>query len=305
MKNLLSKLMQESRKNASNGRIADYIPELGKANPTDFSVSVVTMDGEITQAGDTNTSFTMQSVSKLFSLALALELLGPQVVFLKVGMDPTSEPFNSILKLEISDSHKPMNPMINAGAIAVVSILPFETSREKFEAVLNLIRKMAANADINVDEKVYLSEKLTGDRNRALAYFMKSTGEVSGEVEHHLDAYFRQCSITVTTKDLAVMGATLAANGVCPLNRERVLSPLTCRTLRAMMITCGMYNGSGEFALRVGIPAKSGVSGGILATVAERMGIGVWGPSLDEKGNSIAGIDFLEKLTKELELKSI
>ena len=305
MKKLIGRLMEESRRNIPSGRVADYIPELAKKNRDSFSVSIVTMDGAIAHCGDTGEMFTMQSVSKLFSLALALESIGPKSVFSRVGMNPTSEPFNSILKLEISDSHKPMNPMINAGAIAVVSILPFDTSGEKFRMVLDLVRRMAANPAIDFDENVYLSEKLTGDRNRALAYFMKSTGDICGDVESHLDAYFRQCSIAVTTDDLAVMGATIAGNGTCPVNGERVVSASVCKTLRAMMITCGMYDGSGEFALRVGIPAKSGVSGGILASAPERMGIGVWGPSLDEKGNSVAGADFLERLAEELELRSI
>jgi glutaminase len=199
--------------------------------------------------------------------------------------------------------HRPYNPLVNAGAIAVISLLPYKESESRTAAVLDLARRLTANGALAVNESIYRSEKTTSDRNRALAYFMKSTAILKGDVEDVLDSYFRQCSIEATVGDLAVMGATLASGGINPVSGERVLSTRVCQVIRALMATCGMYDGSGEFAIRVGIPAKSGVGGGIVAVVPRRMGIAVCGPALDGKGNSICGMQVLEELSLAMRLR--
>jgi len=218
-------------------------------------------------------------------------------------MDPTPDPFNSIMRLEMHQVHRPYNPVVNAGAIAVVSLLPRENGRARGNAVLELARRLMGNPELGVNERIFESERDTGHRNRALAYYMKSTGTLEGDVEDVLEGYFRQCSIEASVKDLAVLGATLATGGINPVTGERILASRTCRIIRALMVTCGMYDGSGEFALRVGIPAKSGVGGGIVAVVPGRMGIGVCGPALDSKGNSLCGMKLLEDLSRELKLR--
>lgn len=227
---------------------------------------------------------------------------GVDYVFSKIGMEPTEAAFNSIINLENNNDQKPINPMINAGAIATVSLITGDTAEEKFKRILKFTRKITGNTDININEGVYESEKATGDRNRSLAYFMKSTGVIEGDVEDVLDVYFRQCSIEVNCRDIARIGALLANAGVIISNNERVISREATRIIKTIMVTCGMYDGSGNFAVHIGIPAKSGVGGGIMAAVPRRMGVGVIGPSLDGKGNSIGGIKVLEELSRELDL---
>ncbi len=191
--------------------------------------------------------------------------------------------------------------MINAGAIATVSLISGDTAEEKFNRILKFTRKITGNDSIDVNNNVYLCEKATGDRNRALAYYMKGNGIIQGDVEDTLDVYFKACSMEVTCKDIARIGALLANAGVL-LNNERVISREACRIIKTIMVTCGMYDASGKFAVHIGIPAKSGVGGGIMAAVPRRMGIGVIGPALDHKGNSIAGIKVLESLSHEFDL---
>jgi glutaminase len=192
--------------------------------------------------------------------------------------------------------------MINAGAIVTTSLIYGETEDRKLERILNFIRKATNNEDININQEIYESEKETGDRNRSLAYFMKSNGILEGNVEEILDLYFKQCSIEATAKDLARFGAVIANDGITPWSNEVLMSREVCRIVKTIMVTCGMYDASGEFAVQVGIPAKSGVGGGILATVPRRYGIGIYGPALDKKGNSIGGIRVLKELSEELQL---
>lgn len=303
MEEILANIVAKTRPLFSEGRVADYIPELGKATPDALGVSLVTVEGEQYSAGDFDYRFTIQSISKIVSLALALVEVGEDMVFNWVGVDPTPDPFNSIMRLEMDRVHRPYNPVVNAGAIAVISLLPYETGPERADAVLALARRLTGNPQLAVNETIYLSEKNTSDRNRALAYYMRSTGNLEGDIEDILDGYFRQCSIEVTVRDLAVMGATFASSGINPVTGERVLPSRICRIIRALMATCGMYDGSGEFAIRVGIPAKSGVGGGIMAVVPRRMGLAVCGPALDPKGNSICGMKVLEDLSRELRLR--
>ncbi|WZL72961.1 glutaminase A [Clostridiaceae bacterium 35-E11] len=302
MNDILQSVICSNRCWTSKGKVATYIPELSKGNPDALGIYVITCNGEEYSFGDFETKFTIQSISKVVTLMCVLHDYGKEKVFQKVSVEPTSDAFNSIINLEAKNFHKPLNPMINAGAIATVSMLNGNTPKEKFCRVLKFMRELAGNANIDLNENVYLSEKITGHRNRALAHFMKSTNIMDGNVEDILDVYFKLCSIEITCKDIAKIGAVLANNGVLPWNKKRLIAKETAKIVKAIMTTCGMYDASGEFSVSVGIPAKSGVGGGILAVVPNRMGIGVIGPSLDQKGNSIAGIKVLEELNKKLNL---
>lgn len=300
---MLEELIETSRELCRLGKVATYIPELAKGDPSRLGIAIMSVEGEGHAAGDSRYPFTMQSISKVVSLALALKDLDETDLFSKVGVDPTADPFNSIMRLEMVAPHRPQNPLINAGAIVILSLLPYPNSTERFAAVRDLARRMTGNPHLDANEAVYLSEKATSDRNRALAYFLRSVGSLSGDIEDILDSYFHQCGLEVTAVDLAVMGATLASGGYNPLTGERVLSTRSCRIIRALMATCGLYDGSGDFAVRVGIPAKSGVGGGIVGAVPGKMGVGVVGPALDYRGNSIGGIALCERLSQEMSLR--
>jgi len=299
---LLNTLVEKNKIYGKEGKVASYIPALSKANIDDLGIYVVDSKGKEYYAGDYDKKFTMQSISKIVSLILAIRDNGRYNVFKKVDVEPTGMGFNSIVNLEARDSGKPYNPMINAGAIVTTSLIDGKNVEEKLEKILDFMRAVTNNNHIDVNEEVYLSEKETGNRNRALAYFMKSTGVLEGNVEEILDLYFKQCSIELTAKDLARFGAVLANDGVIPWTNEKIIPKEVCRIVKTIMVTCGMYDASGEFAVNVGIPAKSGVGGGIIATVPRKFGIGIYGPSLDEKGNSIAGLKLIKDLSNELDL---
>lgn len=302
MENMLQEVIANNRRYTFDGQVASYIPELKKANPQDLGICIIDKENNIYCAGDYNTKFTIQSVSKTIVLAMALMDNEWDYVFSKVGMEPSGDPFNSIMKLETDDTKKPCNPMINAGAIVTTSLIKGDSLKQKEERMLAFFRKLAKNDTLEINQDVYESEKFTGDRNRAMAYLLKNDGIIEGNVEETLDLYFKQCSIEVTVKDLARIGLLFANYGIDIETGERVISENISRMVKTFMVTCGMYDASGEFALKVGIPAKSGVGGGIMASVPRRMGIGVYGPSLDSKGNSIGGIKVLEDLSKKLEL---
>lgn len=302
MQNKIEKIIKECRKYTKQGEVASYIPELKKANKDALGIYIDKLDGNEFYAGDYETKFTIQSISKVISLIIAIMDNGMEKVLSKVGVEPSAYSFNSIVTLEVKNANKPLNPMINAGAIATVSLIKGDTPEEVIGKILDFTKKITGNEDIKVNEAVYQSEKRTGDRNRSLAYFMKGTGVIEKDVEKVLDAYFQQCSIEVTCKDIAKIGSFLANDGVLPSTGERIVPKEVTRVVKAVMATCGMYDASGSFAVKVGIPSKSGVGGGIMATVPGKMGIGVVGPSLDEKGNSIAGIKVLEQLSEELDL---
>ncbi len=301
----LEEALSRCRKTAAQGKVATYIPELGKADPSALAVAVCDLQGNLFEAGDLETKVTLQSISKVASLVLALQILGEEKVFAHVGVEPTADPFNSIMRLEMVQPHRPQNPLINAGAIVVLSLLPYTKSSERFEAVRDLMRDLTGNSRMDVDEAVYISEKQTSDRNRSLTYFLRSVRAFEGDIEDILDTYFRQCGVSCVCRDLAVMGATLANNGVNPLTGKKVVPDRICVIVRALMGTCGLYDGSGEFALKVGIPAKSGVGGGIMAAVPGVMGVSAIGPALDSKGNSVAGMAVLETLSRELDLRRL
>lgn len=302
MNKLLEAVVENNRQWASKGKVATYIPQLGKAYADALGVCIISLDGEEYNGGDFESKFTIQSISKIITLMIALLDNGRERVFSKVGVEPTADAFNSIINLETKNPQRPLNPMINAGAIATVSLVSGKNGEDTFNRILNFTRKITGNPEININAEVYKSEKETGDRNRALAYFMKSTGIIEPDVEEVLDVYFKQCAIEATCKDIARIGAMLANDGVLPWSGERVVPRNIARIVKTIMVTCGLYDASGQFAVEVGIPAKSGVGGGILAAVPGRMGIGVFGPALDTRGNSIAGIKVLEELSRELDL---
>jgi len=302
MNKLLDAIIENNRIWTKQGKVATYIPELGKADPQAMGIYISALNGEEHYAGDYSTKFTIQSMSKVLTLMLAIMDNGKEKVFSTIGMEPTADAFNSIINLETKNKQRPLNPMINSGAIATTSLIKGSTSEEVFNRILEFTRKATGNPDININEAVYESEKHTADRNRALAYFMKGTGVIENDVENVLDVYFKQCSMEVTCKDIARIGAMLANDGVVCWNQERIIPREVARIVKTIMTTCGMYDASGHFAVHIGIPAKSGVGGGILAAVPKRAGIGVFGPALDEKGNSIAGIKMLEELSNELDL---
>lgn len=302
MDRLLESIIESNLKYTKDGKVASYIPELSKANPKELGICVTTLDGKQYVAGDYNKKFTLQSISKVVSLIIAILDNGKKNVFSKVGMEATGDPFNSIVSLEVKTPDKPFNPMINAGAIATTALITGKSVEEKMNKILEFTRKVTGNPNIDYNKDVYLSEKTTGDRNRALAYFMKSNNLIEGEVEDNLDLYFRQCSLEGTCVDISKIGAMLANDGILPWTGERIISREVSRIVKTIMVTCGMYDESGEVAVRIGIPAKSGVGGGVMAAVPKRIGIGVYGPSLDEKGNSVAGMRALADLSDELDL---
>ena len=302
MQGLLESIIENNKDLVKEGKVASYIPLLGQGNPDHLGIAVTTLDGREYLAGDWEVKYTMQSISKVISLMLAIMDKGSRNVFTKVGMEPTGDGFNSIVNLEVKKLNKPYNPMINAGAIVISSLIEGKTVDEKIKRIVTFTQKITDNKSIKVNEEVYQSEQETGDRNRALAYFMKSNRILTGSVEESLEVYFKQCSIEVNSRDISRIGAMLANDGILPWTGERIISRETARIVKTIMVTCGMYDESGEFAVHIGIPAKSGVGGGIMAAVPRRMGIGVFGPSLDDKGNSIAGIKMLQELSKELDL---
>lgn len=301
MQELLNKLVKKNVVLTKDGRVADYIPELDKAKKDALGVCILDNEGNRYTAGDWEIKFTVQSISKLVTLMLAILDNGEEFVFSKVGMEPSGDPFNSIRKLETSSKKKPYNPMINAGAIAVAAMIKGKDAREKFQRVLEFFKKITEDETLDVNYKIYCGESETGNKNRAMGYFLKNDGIIEGNVEDALEVYFKQCSIEVTAYTLAKLGLFLANNG-CTSTGEQILTPRISTIIKTLMITCGTYDMSGEVAVRVGIPCKSGVGGGIVAVSPGKLGIGVYGPSLDAKGNSIGGVHLLEDLSRELKL---
>ncbi|CAH8710419.1 glutaminase A [Paenibacillus thiaminolyticus] len=297
----LPQWLEESRRMAAAGKVATYIPGLAEARPDALGISLCGIRGERVKAGETEEPFTMQSVSKVFSLLLALLDSGEAGVFAKVGKEPTGDDFNSILKLELVDPGKPFNPFINAGAIAIASLIEGRTPEEKSERLLEFVRMLADDPSITWNKRIYESERETAYRNRSLAYYLKDNGILEGDVEATLDVYFRQCAIEVRTCQLARMALVLANRGCDPATGHCYIPRKYVQIATSFMTTCGMYNASGEFALEAGIPAKSGVSGGIMALIPGQLGIGVYGPALNEKGNSVAGVHMLAMLSERFE----
>jgi len=244
----------------------------------------------------------LQSISKVISLALVLMERGFRYVFERVGMEPTGDPFNSMIKLETVDPGKPLNPMINAGALVVTHMLKGKTVDERFQRLLEFIKELAGVDDITYNHKVASSEFETAYLNRSLCYFLKQHRTITEDIETLMDLYTKQCAIEMNCLDLARIGMIFAMDGIDPQNGKVVIPENIARICKTFMVTCGMYNASGEFAIKIGIPAKSGVSGGIMGAVPGKFGIGIFGPALDEKGNSIAGMKLLELLSRNYKL---
>lgn len=283
----------------NDGEVATYIPELGKADPEDFGICIATSDGRTFEAGDSDRLFTIQSISKPFTFGMALEAHGQEKISRHVGVEPSGDAFNSI-ELE-KGTNRPFNPMINAGAITVSALLYEHYGDEALEQMLARF-SAAAGRELSVDEDVYQSESRTGHRNRAIAHLLLNFGMIGEKVEPALDLYFKQCSILVNSRDLAVMGATLSNLGKNPVTGEDVFDIDRVKDMLSIMLTCGMYDYSGQWAYKVGVPAKSGVSGGVMAVVNRQLGVATYSPRLDERGNSCRGIDVSVDLAQELGL---
>jgi glutaminase len=283
----------------NGGSPADYIPELGKADPSLFGITLATVDGGVYAIGDADHPFTIQSVSKPFMYGYALQHHGREEVLKKVGVEPTGEAFNSIVLDEVAN--RPFNPMVNSGAIAVAELMNGATQEERIANMLALFSRLAGHS-LAIDQAVYQSELATGHRNRAIAYMMLNTAMIRRDPSEVLDLYFRQCSVNVTARDLAVMAATLANDGKSPITGETVYDTQCVRDVLTVMNSCGMYNYAGQWSYEVGMPAKSGVSGCILAVIPGQIGIGVYSPPIDALGNSVRGIRVCEEISKEFEL---
>ncbi|BAY89365.1 MULTISPECIES: glutaminase A [unclassified Tolypothrix] len=286
-------------KSLRDGLVANYIPELAKVNPDLFSICIVTVDGQVYEVGDYEQLFTIQSISKVFAYGLALEDHGRDYVLTRVGVEPTGDAFNAIILDE--QSNRPLNPMVNAGAIATTSLIKGAGATERLNRMLDMFRRYIGH-DVFVDISVFTSERSTGHRNRAMAHLMLNFGMIDQNIEESLDLYFQQCAVMVNCRDLAVMAATLANRGINPITQEQAVKSCYIKDILSVMYTCGMYNFAGEWAYKIGIPAKSGVCGGILAVVPNQMGIAVFSPPLDVRGNSVRGVKVCEELSQQLGL---
>lgn len=300
------------RKQTDEGQVASYIPLLKQANPEHLGITILGKNGMKIRSGDVDIPFTIQSVSKIISFIVACMERGISYVLDRVDVEPTGEAFNSIMHLEMKQLSKPLNPFINAGAITVTSMLNGKTSDEKLTTMIDLLEKMIGyRPTLNVE--VYESERDSSMRNRAIGYYLLETNSLESDLNITLETYFKQCSIEITVDDLARIGLILANDGEDLNSQEEIIPRQIARITKALMLTCGMYDASGKFATYVGIPAKSGVSGGIVALAPARVreeelpftegcGIGVFGPSLDKQGNSVAGIKLLRHIASQWDL---
>lgn len=276
------------------GKVADYIPELGKVNPDHFGIFLTTLKGEEAYAGDAHVKFSIQSIAKVLALVMAYELIGEDL-WKRVGVEPSGDPFNSMVQLEYENGI-PRNPLINAGAIVVCDIL-MEHFQEPKKAIIEFARKLSQDPTIQFNEKIAASERDTGFRNRALANMMKSFQNIEHDVEEVLDVYFHLSSIEMTCRELAHTFLFLANDGIEPRSGEQIIAHSDSKRINAIMQLCGFYDEAGEFSYRVGLPGKSGVGGGIVALHPDEYSIAVWSPRLNPKGNSLKGMKFLEAFT--------
>ncbi|KAK1133395.1 hypothetical protein K0M31_011208 [Melipona bicolor] len=295
-------------KSNSEGKVASYIPQLARMNPDYWGVSVCTIDGQRFSIGDTSIPFTLQSCSKPLTYAIALDRLGQEVVHQYVGQEPSGRNFNELV---LDYNKKPHNPMINAGAILVCSLLkslikPEMTLAEKFDFTVNYFKKLAGGENLGFNNAIFLSEREAADRNYALGFYMREHNcyPDKSNLKEILDFYFQCCSMEANCDTMAVVAATLANGGICPITEEKVLKPDSVRDVLSLMHSCGMYDYSGQFAFKVGIPAKSGVSGSLLVVIPNVMGICTWSPPLDPLGNSCRGVQFCEELVSEFNFHS-
>lgn len=298
LQHMLEGVYAELAPRLGEGRVAEYIPELADVDPKKLGIAVATVGGDFVSVGDAAEPFSIQSISKVFTLTLALGKIGDGL-WKRVGREPSGSPFNSIVQLE-AEHGVPRNPFINAGAIVVTDIVL--GSRQPAEAIgqiLQFMRCLADDETIAIDPDVARSENETGYRNKALANYMRAFGNLDNPVEMALGVYFHQCAIAMSCCQLARAGLFLAAEGRDPITAQRLVSPERARRVNAIMLTCGHYDGSGDFAFRVGLPGKSGVGGGILAIVPGAAAIAVWSPALNAQGNSLLGALALEKIAAQ------
>ncbi len=306
---MLKEITEEAKTYTKQGKPASYIPVLALQSAEQFAVCIIDENGNCFETGNLDAQFTLQSISKVISFMVACEYHGLQFVLNNVDVEPTGDPFNSIIRLESTAPGKPFNPMINAGAITVASMLPGETAKDRINYVVDFLNRMTGSPH-QINEEVYRSEIETTHRNRAIAHYLKANDYLLCDVEEALETYIRLCSLEVSTMDLAKIGLMLAGNGVYPLTNEKFITRKTAKVTKALMTTCGLYNASGKFAASIGIPMKSGVSGGVLCTVPYgqveqlegKLGIGVFSPGIDDVGNSIAGMKFIERLSQTYDL---
>lgn len=297
MQAILDEITETMNQQTDRGDVANYIPELANVDPNQFAICVALQDGSIYSAGQADQLFSIQSISKVFTLTLALGKLGDGV-WSRVGREPSGDPFNSIVQLE-HERGKPRNPFINAGAIAITdAIMMGHAPKEVLAEIIHFVRFIANDASIGIDEKVARSEQQTGDRNAALAHFMSAFKNLKNPVDRVLGTYFHHCSISMNCRQLAHAGLFLVSDGINRSTGVRVVSAQRARRINSLMMMCGHYDGSGEFAYRVGLPGKSGVGGGILAIAPGKASIAVWSPGLDRIGNSKLGTQALELLVQ-------
>lgn len=292
---LLQRIAADVAALPDEGAVADYIPALARVAPRQFGIAVVTVDGSVHRAGDADRAFSIQSISKLFALALALQREGA-VLWQRVGREPSGTPFNSLVLLE-RERGIPRNPFVNAGALVITDVLCRRYLQPE-RAVLEFVHRLLGRSSVAIDGEVAHSERQHSDRNAAIAHFMRSFGNLTSEVSSLLDAYCAQCAIAMSCAELAEAALFLAADGEQP-GRGRVLDAADARRLNALMLTCGAYDAAGDFAFRMGLPTKTGVGGGILAIVPGRMSLCAWSPRLDATGNSIAAAAALERFAAE------
>ncbi|ACK52607.1 Glutaminase [Methylocella silvestris BL2] len=299
IESVVAEIAESLSRRTDRGKVATYIPELARVPIDQFGIAVFMADGKMFVAGDAETPFSIQSVSKAFTLTLALGKVGDRL-WSRVGREPSGDPFNSIVQLEY-EKGKPRNPFINAGAIAVTdTLLAGHAPKEALGEILDFVRFIADDDTISIDEHVARSEKQTGFLNTALANYMRAFKVLEHPVDHVLGVYFHHCSIAMTCRQLAMAGRYLAFSGRLPGQNVSVVSSERARRISALMLTCGHYDGSGDFAFRVGLPAKSGVGGAILAVAPGKASIAVWSPGLDQNGNSVLGSLALEQLAKAM-----
>jgi len=291
---ILQTIYEEVQPLLSQGRVASYIPQLSTIEQQQFGMAIYCLDGSTFAIGDAEKKFSLQSITKLFALALAFSREGDSI-WSRVGREPSGNPFNSLVQIEY-EKGKPRNPFINAGALVISDILSSRFVQSDI-AVLQFARTISGQANIDFDPAVAESERATAHRNYAIAHLMKDFGNLHNPVDLVINSYCRQCSITMTCAELAKAGSFLAQHGTIPWNNTAILDPSSAKRLNALMLTCGTYDAAGDFAYRVGLPAKSGVGGGILALVPGELAVAVWSPGLDATGNSLAGTYALERFT--------
>ncbi len=282
------------------GELASYIPELLNVDPELFSLAITTVDGKSFVAGNIDKEFSLQSTSKPFVYGMALMDHGREYVHKRVGVEPSGEAFNSIIELE-KETHRPFNPMVNSGAIAIANMIKDKGGAKKLERVLKLFENLCGRS-LSINEEIFLSEKKTAHRNRAIAHLLRHFDVIDDDIEECLDLYFKQCSIMVNVQDLSQMAASLANNGVNPLSNKEIFSAHFTTDIISLIFTCGMYDSTGLWAYQVGIPAKSGVSGAILGIIPGKMGIAMYSPRIDSHGHSVRAIAAFRELSTSLKL---